>query len=55
VVLLLFGPRELRLHATEADKQRLINDCRKDTDENNRTRCYGRCACTRIDAGQRGV
>jgi hypothetical protein len=32
-----------------------VSDCRKDRDENNRTRCYGRCACTRVDASQRGV
>jgi len=25
------------------------------TRENNRTHCYGRCACTCVDAGQRGV
>ena len=48
VVLLLFGPRELRLLSD-------VSDCRKDRDENNRTRCYGRCACTRVDASQRGV
>src|SRR5262249_4432873 len=28
--------------------------CSEDLDENNRTRCYGRCACT-VDAGQRGA
>jgi hypothetical protein len=27
----------------------------EDRDENNRIRCYGRCACTRVDTGQRGA
>jgi hypothetical protein len=27
----------------------------QDRYENNRTRCYGRCTCTRVDASQRGV
>ena len=27
----------------------------KGRDENNRTRCYGRCACTGVGTGQRGA
>src|SRR5262249_51152939 len=27
----------------------------EDRDEKNRTRCFGRCACTFIDVGERGV
>jgi hypothetical protein len=31
-----------------------VRESLEDRDENNRTRCYGRCACTRVDTGQRG-
>ena len=30
-------------------------ECTEDRDENNRTRCYGRYACTCVDARQRGA